>query len=199
MKRFACLNLRSVGLSIACLDALIAVCVLSLSSYHLYYDFMDLTQWQQAEVQITSPFGTFVATLVDYVLVHEFSQAFYMILTVTVWVKALINLIVACILVDGIKQRRLVCIAPWLINACASMVVEVAVFVSLELKIDEVDASIDRRIARSVLFGVFTVLNALFAYGIYALYRMLKTSTNENRALQESIVETSGMFQHIKV
>lgn len=42
--------------------------------------------------------------IVDYVLVHEFSQAFYMILTVTVWVKALINLIVACILVDGIKQ-----------------------------------------------------------------------------------------------
>lgn len=36
------------------------------------------------------------------------------------------------------------------------MVIEVAVFVSLELKIDEVDASIDRRIARSVLFGVFT-------------------------------------------
>lgn len=42
----------------------------------------------------------------DYVLVHEFSQAFYMILTVTVWVKALINLVVAGILVDGIKQVR---------------------------------------------------------------------------------------------
>lgn len=39
-------------------------------------------------------------------LVHEFSQAFYMILTVTVWVKALINLVVAGILVDGIKQVR---------------------------------------------------------------------------------------------
>lgn len=63
MKRFACLNLCSVGLSIACLDALIAVCILSLSSYHLFYDFMDLTQWQQADVQIMSPFGTFVATL----------------------------------------------------------------------------------------------------------------------------------------
>lgn len=35
------------------------------------------------------------------------------------------------------------------------MVIEVAIFVCLELKIDEVDASIDRRIARSVLFGVF--------------------------------------------
>ncbi|XP_032597685.1 uncharacterized protein LOC116806023 [Drosophila grimshawi] len=199
MKRFACLNIRSFGLSIASLDVLIALCTLSLCSYHLYNDFMDLTQWQQSDVQILSPFGTFVATLVDYVLVHEFSQAFYMILTVTVWVKALINLVVACILVDGIRQRRLICIAPWLINACASMIIEVAIFVCLELKIDEVDASIDRRIARSVLFGVFIVLNALFAYGIYALYRMLKTSTNENRALQESIVETSGMFQHIKV
>lgn len=101
-----------------------------------------------------------------------------MILTVTVWIKALINLIVACILVDGIKQvnvlrkyliyfnpykyiysyiqRRLICIAPWLINTCVSMVLEVSIFVCLELKIDEVDASIDRRIARSVLFGVFT-------------------------------------------
>ncbi|EDW68099.1 uncharacterized protein [Drosophila virilis] len=199
MKRFACLNLRTLGLSIACLDALIALSILSLCSYHLYNDFMDLNQWQQNDVQILSPFGTFVATLVDYVLVHEFSQAFYMILTVTVWVKALINLVVAGILVDGIKQQRLISIAPWLINACVSMVIEVAVFVSLELKIDEVDASIDRRIARSVLFGVFTVLNALFTYAIYALYRMLKSSTNENRALQESIVETSGMFQHIKV
>lgn len=35
------------------------------------------------------------------------------------------------------------------------MILEVGIFVSLELKIDEVDASIDRRIARSVLFGVF--------------------------------------------
>lgn len=35
------------------------------------------------------------------------------------------------------------------------MVIEVAIFVFLEVKIDEVDASIDRRIARSVLFGVF--------------------------------------------
>lgn len=52
-------------------------------------------------------------------------------------------------------QRRLICIAPWLINTCVSMVLEVAIFVCLELKIDEVDASIDRRIARSVLFGVF--------------------------------------------
>ncbi|XP_023177956.1 uncharacterized protein LOC111604219 [Drosophila hydei] len=199
MKRFACLNLRTFGLSIACLDSLTALFILSLSSFYLYNDFMDLTQWQQNDVQILSPFGAFVATLVDYVLVHEFSQAFYMILTVTVWVKALINLVVAGILVDGIKQRRLICIAPWLINAYVSMVIEVAIFVCLELKIDEVDASIDRRIARSVLFGVFIVLNALFAYGIYALYRMLKTSTNENRALQESIVETSGMFQHIKV
>lgn len=63
MKRFACLNLRSVGLSIACLDALIALSTLSLCSYYLYYDFMDLTQWQQNDVQILSPFGSFIATL----------------------------------------------------------------------------------------------------------------------------------------
>lgn len=55
------------------------------------------------------------------------------------------------------------------------------------------------KLIKSYLIAVFTVLNALFAYGIYALYRMLRASTNENRALQESIVETSGMFQHIKV
>lgn len=63
MKRFACLNLRSVGLSIACFDALIALSTLSLCSYYLYYDFMDLTQWQQNDVQILSPFGSFIATL----------------------------------------------------------------------------------------------------------------------------------------
>lgn len=63
MKRFACLNLRTFGLSIACLDALTALCILSLSSFYLYNDFMDLTQWQQNDVQILSPFGAFVATL----------------------------------------------------------------------------------------------------------------------------------------
>ncbi|XP_017847333.1 uncharacterized protein LOC108603229 [Drosophila busckii] len=199
MKRFDCFNLRSFGFSLASLDALLALSILSLSSYHLYYDFMDFTFSQQTDVQILSPFGTFVATLVDYVLVHEFSQAFYMILTITVWIKALINFVVACILIDGIKQRRLICIAPWLINSCVSMLIEIAIFVSLELKIDEVDASIDRRIARSVLFGVFLVINALFTYGIYALYRSLKSTTNENRVMHESIEETSGMFQHIKV
>ncbi|XP_030374958.1 uncharacterized protein LOC115624387 [Scaptodrosophila lebanonensis] len=199
MKRLACLNLRAFGLSIACVDILIAAGTLALCSYHLYNDFTDLSQWQKDDVQILSPFGADVATLVDYVLVHEFSQAFYMILTVTVWIKALINLVVACILVQGIKKRRLICIAPWLINTGVSMVIEIAIFVCLEMKIDEVDASLDKRIARSVLFGVFTVLNALFIYAIYALHRMLKASTNENRALQESIVETSGMFQHVKV
>ncbi|KRF99455.1 uncharacterized protein Dwil_GK27422, isoform A [Drosophila willistoni] len=199
MKYFACLNLRSMGLSIACLDIVIALSILGICSYHLYLDFLDLSQWQQNDVQIMSPFGTFIATLVDYVLVHEFSQAFYMIVTLTIWIKALINLVVASIMIDGIKKQRLICIAPWLINSCISMLIEIAIFVSLEIKIDDLDASVDRRIARSVIFGVFLVLNALFAYGIYALYRLMKSSTNENRALQESIVETSGMFQHVKV
>ncbi|XP_068157901.1 uncharacterized protein [Drosophila tropicalis] len=199
MKYFACLNLRSMGLSIACLDIIIALSILGICSYHLYLDFLDLSQWQQNDVQIMSPFGTFIATLVDYVLVHEFSQAFYMIVTLTIWIKALINLVVASIMIDGIKKQRLICIAPWLINSCISMLIEIAIFVSLEIKIDDLDASVDRRIARSVIFGVFLVLNALFAYGIYALYRLMKSSTNENRALQESIVETSGMFQHVKV
>ncbi|KRF99456.1 uncharacterized protein Dwil_GK27422, isoform B [Drosophila willistoni] len=191
MKYFACLNLRSMGLSIACLDIVIALSILGICSYHLYLDFLDLSQWQQNDVQIMSPFGTFIATLVDYVLVHEFSQAFYMIVTLTIWIKALINLVVASIMIDGIKKQRLICIAPWLINSCISMLIEIAIFVSLEIKIDDLDASVDRRIARSVIFGVFLVLNALFAYGIYALYRLMKSSTNENRALQESIVETS--------
>lgn len=35
------------------------------------------------------------------------------------------------------------------------MVVETGIFVSLELRIDEVDAAVDRRIARSLIFGVF--------------------------------------------
>lgn len=52
-------------------------------------------------------------------------------------------------------KKRLVCIAPWLINSCLSIIIETGIFVSLELRIDEVDAAVDRRIARSLIFGVF--------------------------------------------
>lgn len=55
------------------------------------------------------------------------------------------------------------------------MVLEVAIFVSLELKIDEVDASIDRRIARSVLFGVF--IGKYEVYVFLILYYYCPSST----------------------
>jgi len=42
--------------------------------------------------------------IVNYLWVREFSQVFYMTATFIIWVKALINLMVACLLVDGIKQ-----------------------------------------------------------------------------------------------
>jgi len=35
------------------------------------------------------------------------------------------------------------------------MAVETGIFVSLELRIDELDAAVDRRIARSLIFGIF--------------------------------------------
>ncbi|XP_017032477.1 uncharacterized protein [Drosophila kikkawai] len=178
MKNFEFWSLSSVGLSIACMEVLIALSVLAPSSYYLYFDFVDIEKWEHSdEVEALTPFGTFFSTLVDYLWVREFSQVFYMTATLIIWVKALINLMVACLLVDGIKQKRLVCITPWLINSCLSMVVETGIFVSLELRIDEIDAAVDRRIARSLIFGIFIVLNALFCYGIYALYRKLKKSS----------------------
>ncbi|XP_065722825.2 uncharacterized protein [Drosophila suzukii] len=180
MKYFEFLSLSSVGLSIACVDLLIALSVLVPSSYYLYYDFMDIEMWEQDTEVALSPIGTFFSTLVNYLWVREFSQVFYMTATFIIWVKALINLMVACLLVDGIKQKRLVCIAPWLINAGLSMAVETGIFVSLELRIDELDAAVDRRIARSLIFGIFLVLNALFSYGIHALYRKLKSAPSEN-------------------
>ncbi|XP_034661408.1 uncharacterized protein LOC117896968 [Drosophila subobscura] len=181
MKYFEFLSLSSVGLSIAVLDILIALSILCPSTYYLYFDYLDLERWEQSnDVEALSAFGTFVSTLVDYLWVREFSQVFYMTATLIIWVKALINLAVACLLVDGIKQKRLICIAPWLINTYLSMAVETGIFVSLELRIDEVDAAVDRRIARSLIFGVFLVLNALLSYGIYALYRKLKSTPIEN-------------------
>ncbi|XP_017143036.1 uncharacterized protein LOC108156209 isoform X1 [Drosophila miranda] len=188
MKYFEFLSLSSVGLSIAILDILIALSILGPSTYYLYFDYLDIDRWEQTnDVEALSAFGTFVSTLVDYLWVREFSQVFYMTATLIIWVKALINLAVACLLVDGIKQKRLICIAPWLINTYLSMAVETGIFVSLELRIDEVDAAVDRRIARSLIFGVFLVLNALLSYGIYALYRKLKSTPNENiEAIQQN-------------
>lgn len=55
------------------------------------------------------------------------------------------------------------------------MVLEVAIFVSLELKIDEVDASIDRRIARSVLFGVFIGKLEEYVFRILCYYCLFST------------------------
>ncbi|KPU80230.1 uncharacterized protein Dana_GF27277, isoform A [Drosophila ananassae] len=181
MKYFEFLSLTSVGLCIACGDILIALSVLAPSSYYLYFDFMDIEKWESSsEVEALSPIRFFFTTLVDYLWVREFSQVFYMTATLIIWVKALMNLMVAILLVDGIKQKRLVCIAPWLINSCLSIIIETGIFVSLELRIDEVDAAVDRRIARSLIFGVFIVLNTLFSYGVYALYRKLKSAPSEN-------------------
>ncbi|XP_017111921.1 uncharacterized protein LOC108135613 [Drosophila elegans] len=181
MKYFEFVSLSSVGLSIACGDLLIALSILGPSSYYLYLDFMEIEKWEQdSEVQALSPLGTFFSTLVNYLWVREFSQVFYMTATFIIWVKSLINLMVACLLVEGIKQKRLICIAPWLINSCLSMAIETGIFVSLELRINEIDAAVDRRIARSLIFGVFLVLNALFTFGIYGLYRKLKSAPSEN-------------------
>ncbi|KAI8045221.1 uncharacterized protein LOC128252587 [Drosophila gunungcola] len=181
MKYFEFVSLSSVGLSIACGDLLIALSILGPSSYYLYLDFMEIEKWEQdSEVEALSPLGAFFSTLVNYLWVREFSQVFYMTATFIIWVKSLINLMVACLLVEGIKQKRLICIAPWLINSCLSMAIETGTFVSLELRIDEIDAAVDRRIARSLIFGVFLVLNALFTFGIYGLYRKLKSAPSEN-------------------
>ncbi|XP_016976631.1 uncharacterized protein LOC108042726 [Drosophila rhopaloa] len=181
MKYFEFLSLSSVGLSIACGDLLVALSILGPSSYYLYFDFIKIENWDQdSEVEALSPLGTFFSTLVNYLWVREFSQVFYMTATFIIWVKASINLMVAGLLIDGIKQKRLVCIAPWLINSCLSMAIETGIFVSLELRIDEIDAAVDRRIARSLIFCVFIVLNALFSYGIYAVYRKLKSAPSEN-------------------
>ncbi|XP_017007309.2 uncharacterized protein [Drosophila takahashii] len=181
MKYFELFSLSSVGLCIACGDILIALSILGPSSYYLYFDLIDIGKWEtDSEVEALTPIGTLFSTLVNYLWVREFSQVFYMTATFIIWVKALTNLMVAFLLVDGIKQKRLVCIAPWLINSLLSMAVETGIFVSLELRIDEVDAAVDRRIARSLIFGTFIVLNALFSYGIYALYRKLKSVPSEN-------------------
>lgn len=90
----------------------------------------------------------------------------------------------------------------------------------MEIKMNEFEEGIalDRRIVHSVIFGVFmgknneifkfdklflklfyTVFNALSVFGIFALYKMLKATANENRTLQESIVEAAGLYQHVKV
>ncbi|XP_017060821.1 uncharacterized protein LOC108101113 [Drosophila ficusphila] len=181
MKYFEFLSLSSVGLSIACVDLLIALSILGPSSYYLYFDFMDLESWEQDTQEETfTPIVTYFSTTVNYLWVREFSHVFYMTATFIIWVKALINLLVACLLVDGIKQKRLVCIAPWLINSGLSMAIETGIFISLELRIDEFDAAVDRRIARSLIFGTFIVLNALFSYGIYALYRKIKSAPSDN-------------------
>ncbi|XP_037944878.1 uncharacterized protein LOC119677553 [Teleopsis dalmanni] len=199
MKRFSCFSLSSVGMGIASLDIILSLSTLVFCSYYLYNDFSQMANWSQNEIKPLDPLSNFIATMVDYVLVNNFSNAFYMVLAVTLWIKSLINLVVASILMDGIRKQRLICIAPWLINTCVSMTIEGAIFIFMEIKIDEVDASMDRRIIRSIIYGVFTVLNALFTFGVFALYKMLKTTTNENRALQESIAETAGLFQHVKV
>jgi len=201
MKRFTCFSLRSFGLGVASLDIILSLSTLAFCSYYLYNDLIQITNWQQDEIKVLSPLSNFMSSVVDYVLVHNFSNAFYMVLAVTFLVKSLINLVVASILMDGIRKARLICIAPWLINTSISMVIEITIFIFMEIKIDQVeaDASMDRRIVHSVIFGVFIVLNALFTFGIFALYKMFKVTTNDNRTLQESIVEAAGLYQHVKV
>ncbi|XP_067628570.1 uncharacterized protein [Eurosta solidaginis] len=201
MKRFNCFNLRSFGFVVAGFDIIVAVGTLALCSYHLWTDIVHVSYWPQDDVKILSPLGNLITTLVDYVLVHNFSDAFYMVLAVTVWIKSLINLVVASILMDGIRKQRLVCIAPWLINTSISIGIEIAVFIFMEIKMNEFEEEIalDRRIVHSVIFGVFMVFNALSVFGIYSLYKMLKDTANENRTLQESIVEAAGLYQHVKV
>lgn len=57
----------------------------------------------------------------------------------------------------ALLQQRLVCIAPWLINTTISIGIEIAVFVFMEIKMNEFEEEIalDRRIVHSVIFGVF--------------------------------------------
>ncbi|XP_011196885.1 uncharacterized protein LOC105221534 [Zeugodacus cucurbitae] len=201
MKRFNCFSLRSFGIVVAGFDIIVGLCTLALCSYYLWTDYVQVSYWPQDEVKILSPLSNFIAIVVDYVLVHNFSNAFYMVLAVTIWIKSLINLVVASILMDGIRKQRLVCIAPWLINTSISIGIEIAVFVFMEIKMNEFEEEIalDRRIVHSVIFGVFMVFNALSLFGISALYKMLKATVNENRTLQESIVEAAGLYQHVKV
>jgi len=66
MKYFEFLSLSSVGLSIACVDLLIALSVLVPSSYYLYYDFMDIEMWEQDTEVALSPIGTFFSTLGNF-------------------------------------------------------------------------------------------------------------------------------------
>ncbi|XP_046812017.1 uncharacterized protein LOC124421211 [Lucilia cuprina] len=69
----------------------------------------------------------------------------------------------------------------------------------MEMKYNEIDAATDKRIVRSILFGIFIMFNAMFTFAIYWLCKFLKLQRQENQVLQDSIVEASGMFQHVKV
>ena len=90
----------------------------------------------------------------------------------------------------------------------------------MEMKYNEIDAATDKRIVRSIMFGIFismcisilliylpkktnlftfSVFNVMFTFAIYWLCKFLKIQRQENQVLQDSIVEASGMFQHVKV
>ncbi|XP_073837943.1 uncharacterized protein [Musca autumnalis] len=69
----------------------------------------------------------------------------------------------------------------------------------MEIKFNEIDAATDKRIVRSIIFGIFIMFNVLFTFAIYWLCKLLKIQQQENQVLQESIVDATGMFQHVKV
>ncbi|KAI8129497.1 hypothetical protein FF38_13118 [Lucilia cuprina] len=203
MKRFSCcLNLRNLGFSIAALDILLSLTVLILCSYYLYRDYFNLTNWAVASyenVKIIDPLSNMLSSVVDYVLLHNFPDAFYVVMSIILWIKSLINFILASLLIDGIRKKRTICIAPWLINTIISVLVEVTTYIFMEMKYNEIDAATDKRIVRSILFGIFIMFNIMFTFAIYWLCKFLKLQRQENQVLQDSIVEASGIFQHVKV
>ncbi|XP_061396871.1 uncharacterized protein LOC133332485 [Musca vetustissima] len=203
MKRFSCcFNLRTIGFSIASLDILVSLTILGLCSYYLYTDYFNLTNWgisSHDNVKIVDPLSNLMSSVVNYVLLHNFPDAFYVVMAIVLWIKSLINFILAILLIDGIRKKRTICIAPWLINTVISIVVEITTYILMEIKFNEVDAATDKRIVRSIIFGIFIMFNVLFTFAIYWLCKFLKIQQQENQVLQESIVDATGMFQHVKV
>ena len=67
MKRFpCCLNLRSIGFSIAALDILFSVTALILCTYYLYRDYFNLTNWAIAShenVKIIDPLSNMITSV----------------------------------------------------------------------------------------------------------------------------------------
>uniref|UniRef100_A0A1B0G112 Uncharacterized protein n=1 Tax=Glossina morsitans morsitans TaxID=37546 RepID=A0A1B0G112_GLOMM len=200
MKRFTCFNLRSISYTAAAVDIILSCLIWCLCSLYLYHDYYRMTSWSSGRdnVIINKSFNNFLSTVVNYVLLHNFPDAFYVVMSIILWIKSLTNFVLAAVLIDGIKRKRTICIAPWLINTIISIIVEVTVYIFMELKFNETDATLDKRIVRSIMFGIFIMFNLMFTFAIFCLCKILKIQQEEARELQESIVETTGIFQHVK-